>query len=367
MKIKGDYRDVLSSNGTVIKDTCWQSNVIVEDYGRFLAALMKKDFEQTVGIDYMAVGSGSGGEYAVFKNKVKEFFKLGRYLFCWDSVPDDGSEEERLLRYLEDDHNIGWAENAVIRKSDDGKTIRISKDENSAEIKLDDEGRKAPLKINGDLKCDLKVKNEDSKSNIYSRSWNLPHKPKSEDYWVWAKKIDVDAIKYLNPYLFSIGDGALEDKLNSDIIPEELKEMFRTKGIPLSDTATVKKTENKWVITDEEKKYLITKEGEKLNIYLRIKPEGEEVDTVTNRLGIEVTFGKNEPSEDTFKFKKFALLGIDKKADDTFDTHDDIFDTDKLFFINYVDHGVITKDKNMELTRSIRLTFPIGEKEEGGT
>ncbi|MCK4734378.1 MAG: hypothetical protein KAT65_18125 [Methanophagales archaeon] len=265
MRIKGEYRDVLSRNGEVIVDTGWKSNDIVADYGRFLAALMKKDFneERQVGIDYMAVGGGSENDED-FKTRVENFFD--------SSTPGD------LL------------------------------------------------------------------------------KPTSSDNWVWAKEIEADAaIKYLNPYLFSIGDGALEDKLNSDIIPEELKEMFRTKGIPLSDTATVKKTENKWVITDEEKKYLITKEGEKLNIYLRIKPEGEEVDTVTNRLRIEVTFGKNKPSEETFDFKEFALLGID--------TADDTFNTEKLFFINYVDHGLITKDKSMKLERTIILTFPVEKGE----
>ena len=359
MRIKGEYRDVLSKDGEVIKDTGWKSNVIVEDYGRFLAALMKKDFEQTVGIDYMAVGSGSGEDYAVFKNKVEEFFKLGRYLFCWDSVPGDGSEEERLLRYFEDDHNIVLTENAVITKPYDN-IIQIEDENLSATITLVEDEVKAPVKINDGWKCDLKIKNEDSKSNIYSGSWNLPHKPKSEDNWVWAKEIDAGYIKYLNPYLFSIGEGALEDKLNSDIIPEELKEKFRTNGIPLSDTATVKKTENKWVITDEEKKYLIMKEGEKLNIYLCINLEGEEVDAVTNRLKIDVKFEKNEPSEDSFEFKEFALLGIDKKSDGT-------FDTEKMFFINYVDHGLITKDENMVLTRTIILTFPIEKKEEGGS
>ena len=188
MKIKGEYRDVLSRNGEVIVDTGWQSNVIVADYGRFLAALMKKDFKQTVGIDYMAVGSGSENDEQ-FKTRVKDFFKST---------------------------------------------------------------------------------------------------PESEDYWVWAKVIDVSDIKYLNP-----NDGEVTD--------------------------------------------------------------------VTNRLRIEVTFEKNEPSGDSFKFKEFALLGIDKKSDGTFDTEK------MFFFINYVDHGLITKDENMELTRTIILTFPIEEKEEGGS
>lgn len=185
MKIKGEYRDVLSRNGEVIVDTGWQSNVIVADYGRFLAALMKKDFEQKVGIDYMAVGSGSKGDVE-FKRRVKSFFD--------------------------------------------------------------------------------------------------PLSTESKDYWVWAKEIDVSDIKYLT--------------------------------------------------------------------------NDEEVTDVTNRLKIDVTFGKNEPPGDSFEFEEFALLGFNKN---------DTFGTKRLFFINYVGHGPITKDKNMELTRSIRLTFPVEEKEEGVT
>ena len=189
MKIKGEYRDILSRNGEVIVDTCWQSNVIVADYGRFLAALMKKDFiKGQVGIDYMAVGRGSGNDED-FKNVVKNFF--------------------------------------------------------------------------------------------HSRTPGELPEPTPSDNWVWAKVIDVSDIKYLNH-------------------------------------------------------------------------KDEEVTDVTNRLRIEVTFGKNEPSKETLEFKEFALLGIDKEGDN--------FVPEKMFFINYVDHGPITKDENMELTRTVILTFPIKEE-----
>ena len=193
MKIKGEYRDILSRSEEVIMDIGWKSNDIVEDYGRFLAALMKKDFEQKVGIEYMAVGSGSK-DYAEFKSKVESFFEKG--------------------------------------------------------------------------------------------SLDQPYKPESDDNWVWAKEIDADWIKYLDE------KGEVID--NSDKI-------------------------------------------------------------ITNRLTIDVTFGKGEPSEETLEFKEFALLGIDKAGD--------IFVPEKLFFINYVDHGLITKDKSMVLTRTIILTFPIGKEE----
>ncbi len=192
--IKGMYRDVLKKNGKEIEDRGWKSNEIVEDYGRFLAALMKKDFSEKVGIEYMAVGSGSNADYDtsekadVFKERVKLFFT--------------------------------------------------------------------------------------------SKNPSQPYEPQDKNYWVWAKKIDVNNMKYLD---------------------------------------------------DNDKE---VQEG------------------ITDRIEIEIKLEKNEPAAETLEFKEFALLGIDKKPDGT-------PDTDRMFFINYVDHGTITKDASMELTRTIKLTFPV--------
>jgi len=87
------------------------------------------------------------------------------YLFSWDNVP--GNDSERLLIFLLDDLDIDWAGNAEIRKSDDGKIIYIFKDENSAEIMIDEENKKATLKIGDGKIIDLKVKKENGKLNIY--------------------------------------------------------------------------------------------------------------------------------------------------------------------------------------------------------
>ena len=86
------------------------------------------------------------------------------YLFSWDNVPGDGSKG--LLRYLTNEYGINWANDAEIRKSNDDKTIEISKDENSAEITID-EGGKATLKISDGKTHDLQAKEEDGKLNIH--------------------------------------------------------------------------------------------------------------------------------------------------------------------------------------------------------
>jgi len=87
------------------------------------------------------------------------------YLFSWENIPGDDSEE--LIEYLKDDLDIGWAEKANISKSDDGKTIRIFKDDNSADIKIDEKNEKVTLKISNGRTYDLKVKKEKGNLKLY--------------------------------------------------------------------------------------------------------------------------------------------------------------------------------------------------------
>jgi ATP-dependent 26S proteasome regulatory subunit/formylmethanofuran dehydrogenase subunit D len=104
------------------------------------------------------------------KDRGKEYkipeFKMDRFLFGWDDVP--GYYSERLLMFLREDCDIDWAENAEIRKSDDGKTVRIFKDENSAELMIEKK-EKAILKISDGRTHFLKVKEEDGKLYIWHR------------------------------------------------------------------------------------------------------------------------------------------------------------------------------------------------------
>lgn len=73
MRIKGEYKDILTRKGAVIENRGWKSNTIVPDYGKFLAALMKRDFATDVGIEYIAVGAGSK-TWQTFYDRVIEFF-----------------------------------------------------------------------------------------------------------------------------------------------------------------------------------------------------------------------------------------------------------------------------------------------------
>ena len=116
-----------------------------------------------------------------------------RYLFSWDNIP--GDDNERLLRYLRDDHNISWVESAEIRKSDDSKAVRIFKDENSAEIRIE-EG-KVTLEISDARIHDLKVKQENGKTNIYEESTQAREDLKLAKLEVRCQSEPIDAKAHL--------------------------------------------------------------------------------------------------------------------------------------------------------------------------
>ena len=115
---------------------------------------------------------------------------MSEYLFSWNKVP--GEDNGRLLKHLLNDHGIDWAESAEIRKSDDGMTIYILKDEDSVELTIDEELEKATLKINYnyDRTHDLKIKKEYGKRNIYLDDGGEETKIKEE--MITKEMIDFD-------------------------------------------------------------------------------------------------------------------------------------------------------------------------------
>jgi len=95
-----------------------------------------------------------------------------KFVFKWEDVP--GNDSKKLLNYLKDDHGIRWAEQAKIKKSGDGKTISIFKNEYSTEIKIDESGEKATLKISDSKIYNLKIKKKNGKLNIHDEQNLVP-------------------------------------------------------------------------------------------------------------------------------------------------------------------------------------------------
>lgn len=92
------------------------------------------------------------------------------FFFSWGNVP--GIDSELFLRFLRDDYKIDWLQNADIRKTNN-ETIIISKDTNSATISLEENKKKAQLKISDGQTYDLLVKKEEGMLNIYESNGKL--------------------------------------------------------------------------------------------------------------------------------------------------------------------------------------------------
>jgi hypothetical protein len=145
------------------------------------------------------------------------------------------------------------------------------------------------------------VKKEDGKLNIYNLSTTFGGEANfgsariggTADFTgVKFKKkasfngaqIESDAL-FNTACLFSI-DVEFKDDLNKGIIPEKLKNLFKTEEYSLSKKAMVTNgQDDKWRITDIEEIYIVKKEKGKLNIYNLSTTFGGEVNFVSARIG----------------------------------------------------------------------------------
>ena len=136
-----------------------------------------------------------------------DVFVEDEYLFDWRDVP--GNDSDRFIISLMDDFDISWAENAEICKSDDGTTIRIFKDENSAEIMIDEKNEQATLKISDGKTNNLKVKKENGKLGIYRDNkareiWEKYREIKSINVLKERKKRFLEIKKDFYDYVISV-------------------------------------------------------------------------------------------------------------------------------------------------------------------
>ena len=95
-------------------------------------------------------------------------------------------------------------------------------------------------------------------------------KSATESEWVrWEMKKAQELDKKVMPFVEYLSiDTKFTHELDKGIISEELRNIFKTGGFPLSENATVRKEKDEWVIKkDEEKIYTFKKEDGKLNIY----------------------------------------------------------------------------------------------------
>ncbi|ODS36720.1 MAG: hypothetical protein A7315_04635 [Candidatus Altiarchaeales archaeon WOR_SM1_79] len=102
----------------------------------------------------------------------KKCVVLGGYLFRWEDIP--GKDSQRLIDHLEEDLKIAWAKNAEITKSDDNKTIKITKKKNLIVLDHNKEKNTMTLKTSDETEYDYILKQENGKLNIYPKICDCP-------------------------------------------------------------------------------------------------------------------------------------------------------------------------------------------------
>ena len=86
------------------------------------------------------------------------------YLFRWEEVP--GKDSGKFIEFLKQKYGIDWIKEENIKKSDD-KTIKVSNENKSLSLSLNDEKTKVNLKIDEGSSAKFIAKSENGKLNIY--------------------------------------------------------------------------------------------------------------------------------------------------------------------------------------------------------
>ena len=92
----------------------------------------------------------------------------GTYIFTWDDVPGKGNAA--LLKFLNENMGLYWADNANIKKSCDNRTITVQYGVNAVGIEFDEKEGKLvieTIKVTNRDYLDSALKKEDGKLNVY--------------------------------------------------------------------------------------------------------------------------------------------------------------------------------------------------------
>jgi hypothetical protein len=112
-------------------------------------------------------------EYDVFPELLndRENPKEEKYVFSWDEIP--GNDNRRLMEFLTQEFRIEWVKNAKIEKIDNGKTIKVSAENKSLSLKLNDKNTEVILEIDDHRTNKFTAKMEEGKLNIYEENKGL--------------------------------------------------------------------------------------------------------------------------------------------------------------------------------------------------
>ena len=98
------------------------------------------------------------------KNQLSQSLKE-RYLFSWDKIPENDNGE--LIQFLKQNFKINWVENANIEKIDNGKTIKVTTNDNSLSLELNNEKTRVNLRIDDNRTEEFIAKTVNVELKIY--------------------------------------------------------------------------------------------------------------------------------------------------------------------------------------------------------
>lgn len=89
------------------------------------------------------------------------------YVFSWKKIP--GTDDKRLKEFLGKRYHIDWIFTAEIAKSEDGKTISMSKEDTTHSLTLNNEDSEVTLKIDNIETDKFIARKESGELNIYEK------------------------------------------------------------------------------------------------------------------------------------------------------------------------------------------------------
>lgn len=92
-------------------------------------------------------------------------------LFNWNEIP--GNDNEKLLKFLNQNFGIDWVKTATIEKIDDDKTLRVYYKQNSISLEFNNNKNKVNLKIDDGRTDEIISKTDKCKINIYDEEYKL--------------------------------------------------------------------------------------------------------------------------------------------------------------------------------------------------
>ncbi len=92
-------------------------------------------------------------------------------LFNWNEIP--GNDNEKLLKFLNQNFGIDWVKTATIEKIDDDKTLRVYYKQNSISLEYNNDNNKVNLKIDDGRTDEFISKTKNCEIKIYDEEYKL--------------------------------------------------------------------------------------------------------------------------------------------------------------------------------------------------